>query len=109
MTSGAIDVVFTNATAARANDMDFGPPYLEIELGYLVPPDSPLKAWGLRLAEKAGKGKTKVAVARRLATVLLAMWKAGTEWNPDLLAYGAPTRLSVLRGDARQPENALRR
>jgi polar amino acid transport system substrate-binding protein len=43
VTSGAIDVVFTNATAARANDMDFGPPYLEIELGYLVPPDSPLK------------------------------------------------------------------
>jgi polar amino acid transport system substrate-binding protein len=43
LTSGAVDVVFTNATAARANDMDFGPPYLEIELGYLVPPDSPLK------------------------------------------------------------------
>jgi len=41
--SGAVDVVFTNATAARANDMDFGPPYLEIELGYLVPADSPLK------------------------------------------------------------------
>jgi polar amino acid transport system substrate-binding protein len=40
--SGAVDVVFTNATAARANDMDFGPPYLEIELGYLVGPDSPL-------------------------------------------------------------------
>jgi polar amino acid transport system substrate-binding protein len=41
--SAAVDVVFTNATAARAKDMDFGPPYLEIELGYLVPPDSPLK------------------------------------------------------------------
>ena len=41
--SGAVDVVFTNATAARAKDMDFGPPYLEIELGYLVPQDSPLK------------------------------------------------------------------
>ena len=32
-----VDVIFTNATAARAKEMDFGPPFLEIELGYLVP------------------------------------------------------------------------
>ncbi len=37
--TGAVDVAFTNASAARAQEMDFGPPYLEIELGYLVPPD----------------------------------------------------------------------
>jgi polar amino acid transport system substrate-binding protein len=30
------DMAFTNASAERAKDMDFGPPYLEIELGYLV-------------------------------------------------------------------------
>jgi polar amino acid transport system substrate-binding protein len=35
--TGNVDVAFTNASAARARDMDFGPPYLEIELGYLVP------------------------------------------------------------------------
>lgn len=40
--TGAVDVVFTNASAARARTMDFGPAYLEIELGYLVPPGSPL-------------------------------------------------------------------
>ncbi len=34
--TGAVDVAFTNATAARAKDMDFTPPYLDIELGYLV-------------------------------------------------------------------------
>jgi len=34
--SGEVDVAFTNATAARTKEMDFGPPYLEIELGYLV-------------------------------------------------------------------------
>lgn len=38
--SGIVDVAFTNATAARALNMDFGPPYLEIELGYLVPQGS---------------------------------------------------------------------
>ncbi|NOJ40944.1 ABC transporter substrate-binding protein [Bradyrhizobium australiense] len=40
--SGEVDVAFTNATAARARDMDFGPPFLEIELGYLVPRGSTL-------------------------------------------------------------------
>jgi polar amino acid transport system substrate-binding protein len=38
--TGNVDVAFTNASAVRARDMDFGPPYLEIELGYLVPQGS---------------------------------------------------------------------
>jgi polar amino acid transport system substrate-binding protein len=40
--TGQVDMIFTNASAARARDMDFGPPYLEIELGYLVPKGSPV-------------------------------------------------------------------
>lgn len=40
--TGRVDVVFTNASAARAEGMDFGPPYLEIELGYLVRKASPV-------------------------------------------------------------------
>lgn len=42
LTSGAIDVAFTNASAARAKEMDFSDPYLEIELGYLVARNSTL-------------------------------------------------------------------
>jgi polar amino acid transport system substrate-binding protein len=38
--TGNVDIAFTNASPARARDMDFGPPYLEIELGYLVPQGS---------------------------------------------------------------------
>lgn len=38
--TGATDIAFTNASAARAKVMDFSQPYLEIELGYLVPKDS---------------------------------------------------------------------
>jgi polar amino acid transport system substrate-binding protein len=38
--TGKVDMAFTNASAERAKDMDFGPPYLEIELGYLVPKGS---------------------------------------------------------------------
>jgi polar amino acid transport system substrate-binding protein len=40
--TGAVDMVFTNASAARAKDMDFGPPYLEVELGYPVRQGSPV-------------------------------------------------------------------
>lgn len=35
-----VDCIFTNATAARAKDMDFGPTFLEVELGYLAPQGS---------------------------------------------------------------------
>jgi len=35
--TGTVDMAFTNASAARAKEMDFGPPYIEIELGYLIP------------------------------------------------------------------------
>lgn len=36
---------------------------------------SSLKAWGLRIAKAAGFKKAKVAVARKLAVILHAMWK----------------------------------
>jgi polar amino acid transport system substrate-binding protein len=55
-----VDAVFTNASAARARDMDFGPPFLEIELGYLVPKGSPVAkladvdAKGIRVGVTAG-------------------------------------------------------
>jgi polar amino acid transport system substrate-binding protein len=58
--SGEVDVAFTNATLVRARDMDFGPPFLEIELGYLVPRGSALTtpaevdAPGLRVGVTAG-------------------------------------------------------
>ena len=40
MRLGNVDVVFTNATPARAKEMDFTQPYLEVEAGYLVPEGS---------------------------------------------------------------------
>jgi polar amino acid transport system substrate-binding protein len=38
--TGKVDVAFTNASPARAKEMDFAQPYLQIELGYLVPQGS---------------------------------------------------------------------
>jgi polar amino acid transport system substrate-binding protein len=42
--AGDTDVAFTNASAERAKVVDFGPTYLDIELGYLVSSSSPIKA-----------------------------------------------------------------
>lgn len=53
---------------------------------------SPLKIWGLRIAKRGGFKKAKVAVARKLATVLHAMWKsAGDEfrWSSEVQAKAA--------------------
>jgi transposase len=37
---------------------------------------SSLKSWGVRLARRSGAKKARVAVARKLAVVLLAMWRS---------------------------------
>ena len=42
--SGAVDMVFTNATPARMKDLDFSPPVLQVEQGYLVPAGSAIRA-----------------------------------------------------------------
>jgi transposase len=41
---------------------------------------SALKAWGVRLAKRAGLKKAKVAVARKLAVVLHRIWADGSEF-----------------------------
>jgi hypothetical protein len=40
-----------------------------------------LTAWGLRLAKAAGFKRARVAVARKLAVVLHAMWKTNTAFR----------------------------
>lgn len=45
----------------------------------------PLKYWGMRISKKRGKRVAVVAVARRLAGILWAMWKNNKAYNPELL------------------------
>ena len=49
---------------------------------------SALKAWGLRLAKRIGLKKATVALARKLAVVLLRMWKDETlfRWTKEARA-----------------------
>jgi polar amino acid transport system substrate-binding protein len=64
--SGDVDFTVTNATAARAKDMDFTQPLLAIELGYLVPPGSSISALadldrpGVRVGVTQGSTSQKV-------------------------------------------------
>lgn len=41
-----------------------------------------LRDWGLRLAKRSSKKKACVAVARRLAVIMHAMWRDGTVFQP---------------------------
>jgi polar amino acid transport system substrate-binding protein len=43
--SGNVDILFTNATPARAKEIDFTQPYLEMDAGYLVPRGSPIASF----------------------------------------------------------------
>lgn len=47
-----------------------------------------LKAWGLRVAKRAGMQKAKVAVARKLAVILHRMWTDGApfRWGKEVAA-----------------------
>lgn len=49
------------------------------------PGSDPLKLWGTALAERRGKRVAVVAVARRLAGLLWAMWRDGTFYDPQEL------------------------
>lgn len=52
-------------------------------------PDTELRRFGLKLAERGGKAAKKravVAVARKLAVLLHRLWMTGEEYEP--LGYG---------------------
>ena len=49
--------------------------------------DSVLRSWGLKLREKVGFKRAAVALARKLAVVMHAMWRDGRVFDP---ATGAP-------------------
>lgn len=56
---------------------------------------SAIKAWGVKLAQKIGFNKAKIAVARKLATLLHAIWKNNSEFRwgkaetADVMVHGA--------------------
>jgi transposase len=49
--------------------------------------DNALRRWGLKLKEKVGFKRAAVALARKLAVVMHAMWRDGCVFDP---AHGVP-------------------
>jgi transposase len=43
---------------------------------------SELRDWAARIEQRRGRGKARVALARKLAIVMLAMWKSGDSYDP---------------------------
>jgi transposase len=50
---------------------------------------SALKRWGLKVAQRRGMNRARVAVARRLAIVLFAIWRDGTAFRARTAATAA--------------------
>ncbi|MET0240183.1 MAG: IS110 family transposase [Sphingobium sp.] len=48
-----------------------------------------LKHWGTEIAARRGISKARVAVARKLAVVMLSMWRNNTSFDPKGLAEGS--------------------
>lgn len=53
---------------------------------YRAAPTLALKQWGLRLSARSGSWKARVAMARKLAVILLAMWKTNVAFENRSLA-----------------------
>lgn len=85
---GAADVAFTNSSSAtRAKDMDFGPPFMDVELGYLVPKGAALTdvagvdAKGVRVGVTAGSSSeaTLTREFKNAAVISVANFDAGIQ------------------------------
>jgi transposase len=48
--------------------------------------DSALRGWAMGIEQRRGRGPARVALARKLATVMLAMWKTGENYKPEQMS-----------------------
>ncbi len=91
--SGAVDFTFTNASEARARDMDFTPVMLQVELGYLLPMQSPIASVaemdrdGRRLGVTQGSS-SQAALPRLLKNKVALVPAASMKQAQDMLRGG---------------------
>jgi transposase len=57
-------------------------------------PDCALKSWSLELRQRCGRQRARVALARKLAVVLLSMWKSGAPFEQHRSRSADPAALS---------------
>jgi polar amino acid transport system substrate-binding protein len=110
MKSGRVDFTVTNATPARARDLDFTPPILDIELGFLVAPRSSIVAIadvdkpGVRIGVLQGSTSQTAlpGVLKYAAVVPAPTLKAATDMlaRGELDAYGTNKAILFEMSDA---------
>lgn len=64
LAAGEVDIVFTNATPARAKEMDFSQHFMAVEKSFLVPAGSPLKT-----ISDATKPGLKIGISKGSSTM----------------------------------------
>ena len=90
--AGEVDIVFTNATPARAAFLDFTPTVLEVEQGYLVPAGS--RTASAAEVDRAGvrvgvsEGSTSQGVLSRELKQAVVVPVASLKAGSDMLAQG---------------------
>lgn len=55
-------------------------------------PDTQLHAWALQVEQRRGRGRARVALARKLAIIMLSMWKSGETYQPKPLKADASSQ-----------------
>ena len=69
----------------------------------------PLQRWALAIVERRGKRIAVIALARRLAGVLWAMWRNNTVYEPELVARAGARGLRRAAQDTALRATALER
>ena len=55
-------------------------------------PDCALRDWAMRIEQRRGRAPSRVALARKLAVIMLAIWKSGDHFKPmEILPFARPS------------------
>lgn len=86
----------TGGRQRRTGTILAGPRYLKVLLVqgawsiYIHRPNDPIAIWARRIEARRGRRVAILALARKLATVLYAMWKHDKPYNPALASTARP-------------------
>jgi polar amino acid transport system substrate-binding protein len=100
--AGEADMTFTNATEARARDVDFTEPLVRLELGFLVPGDSPLRTVtdvarpGLKVG--VSQGSSSSAALPRLYPAMALVTAASMDTAQQMLRSKAIDAFATNKG-----------
>jgi transposase len=103
----------TGGKVVRTSTIKAGPAWLKALLVqaawsmWRTRPNDPMVLWARGIADRRGKRVAIIALARKLATVMWAMWKHGTKYDPTR-ASSATMMPSTLPSDAAVKDSATR-